>query len=58
MGYAIGELRIPLRAERHNSAGDKADDEAIESLKMEINALIDSTPEYGRVASLGCEGGV
>jgi hypothetical protein len=58
VGYTTGQLRIPLRAERHNGPGDEADNRAIERLKTEIATLIELNPEFRRVAPLSVEGGV
>jgi hypothetical protein len=58
MGYTTGELRIPLRAERHGGPEDEADNAAVESLKSEIEALLAANYDYQRVAPLGVEGGV
>lgn len=58
MGYTTGEFRIALRAERHNGPDDETDNEAIENLRMEIEALIASDPSYSRVAIIGVSGGI
>lgn len=50
MGYHTDSLTIHARLERHNSDDDRRDDAAWERLKAEINALIDSDPEYTRIA--------
>lgn len=50
MGYNQEVIRIILRLSSHNSPQDDADREAAENLRMEINALIASDPDYSRIA--------
>lgn len=53
MGYDMQELRIYLRLERHNSAGDVADNEARDRLEQEIRDLIEADPDYRRIVTCG-----
>lgn len=57
MGYNSGSLDIYLRVDNHLDERTTRDREAEESLKMEIQALIDSDPNYARIAPLGVSGG-
>lgn len=52
MGYDVDYIRIGIRLERHNGPGDKADNEAYERLKQELWHLLDSDPDYRRIAHL------
>lgn len=56
MGYNAAELRIPLRLDNHLGPETQRDKEAAESLRMEIEALIESVPAYQRIAIIGVSG--
>lgn len=56
MGYNAAELRIPLRLDNHLGPETERDKQAADDLRMEIEALIASTPEYERIAILGVSG--
>lgn len=49
MGYDLHQAILTARLSRHNSEQDERDNQALEDFKMEINALIQSTPEYRRI---------
>ena len=51
MGYDTGKIEISYRTSNHNSDQDVLDEQAVDDLRMEIEALIASTPEYQRVVS-------
>lgn len=50
MGYFNDTIHVHCRLESHNSDGDKRDLAAFNRLNREITALIDSDPEYSRIA--------
>lgn len=49
MGRQSQRIQIIATVSRHNSEQDKRDDEALANLRMEIDALVASDPEYARV---------
>lgn len=53
MGYDIEQMTISLRLERHNSDGDKADDDVRDRLRQEIHDLVDADPDYRRIVTCG-----
>jgi len=53
MGYDIYTIQRQARLERHNGPGDEADNAAYERFQREIDALIDSDPDYRRIFSYG-----
>lgn len=56
MGYNPAEISVPLRLDNHLGPETERDKQAANDLRMEIEALIKSTPEYERIAILGVEG--
>jgi hypothetical protein len=56
MGYDTATLRIPLRLDNHLGPETQRDRDAMDLLRHEIQSLIDSDPEYSRIAILGVEG--
>lgn len=57
MGSNYCEIRVPLRISNHNSEQDDLDRAAVDALKRDIQAIIDSEPAYQRIATIGVEGG-
>lgn len=57
MGYDTGSLDIFLRTDCHLDDRTTRDRRAVEDLKAEITALIDSNDDYARIAPLGVSGG-
>lgn len=49
MGRESREIRVLANVSRHNSEQDRKDDEAVANLRMEIEALVASDPNYARV---------
>lgn len=51
MGRDTRKIEIVASVSRHNSEQDVQDDEAVDNLRMEIEALVASNPEYERVVT-------
>lgn len=49
MGRETRTISVSGSVSRHNSQQDKDDDQAMEDLRMEIEALVASDPNYARV---------
>lgn len=51
MGYDTRRITITAAVSRHNSEQDRLDDEALLSLRWELDKLIADNPSYARVVS-------